>query len=104
MVQAQSLTQGWEEIKNQKAELWIYLQDADQQLQNMKRRHAELEIKIAQNMVLQVKVGNDARTGSGVRSQGSGRSPRQSKRCNALSMFTSVCPGLCESLVTGAAA
>ena len=38
----------------------------------MKRRHAELEINIAQNMVLQVKVGNDACTGSGVRGQGSG--------------------------------
>lgn len=40
-----------------KAEFWIYLQDADQQLQNMKRRHAELELNIAQNMVSQVKVG-----------------------------------------------
>lgn len=40
-----------------KAELWIYLQDADQQLQNMRRRHAELELNIAQNMVSQVKVG-----------------------------------------------
>lgn len=40
-----------------KAELWIYLQDADQQLQNMKRRHSELELNIAQNMVSQVKVG-----------------------------------------------
>lgn len=39
-----------------KAELWMYLQDADQQLQNMKRRGAELELNIAQNMVLQVKV------------------------------------------------
>lgn len=55
LVQAQNLTQGWEEIKSLKAELWIYLQDADQQLQNMKRRHTELEINIAQNMVMQVK-------------------------------------------------
>uniref|UniRef100_A0A480VEC9 Nesprin-1 isoform X8 n=1 Tax=Sus scrofa TaxID=9823 RepID=A0A480VEC9_PIG len=53
--QAQNLTQGWEEIKHMKAELWIYLQDADQQLQNMKRRHSELELNIAQNMVSQVK-------------------------------------------------
>ncbi|XP_074043952.1 nesprin-1 isoform X5 [Macrotis lagotis] len=52
---SQSLTQGWEEIKQMKAELWIYLQDADQQLQNMKRRQAELELNIAQNMVSQVK-------------------------------------------------
>ncbi|KAM9000867.1 nesprin-1 isoform 8-T9 [Sarcophilus harrisii] len=52
---SQSLTQGWEEIKQMKAELWIYFQDADQQLQNMKRRQAELELNIAQNMVSQVK-------------------------------------------------
>lgn len=57
LVHAQNLTQGWEEIKHLKAELWIYLQDADQQLQNMKRRHAELELNLAQNMVSQVKVG-----------------------------------------------
>lgn len=57
LVHAQNLTQGWEEIKHLKAELWIYLQDADQQLQNMKRRHAELELNLAQNMVTQVKVG-----------------------------------------------
>ncbi|XP_038195664.1 nesprin-1 isoform X2 [Arvicola amphibius] len=55
LVHAQNLTQGWEEIKHLKAELWIYLQDADQQLQNMKRRHAELELNITQNMVSQVK-------------------------------------------------
>lgn len=57
LAQAQSLTQGWEEIKHLKAELWIYLQDADQQLQNMKRRPSELEPNVAQNMVSQVKVG-----------------------------------------------
>ncbi|XP_016071417.1 PREDICTED: nesprin-1 [Miniopterus natalensis] len=55
LAQAQDLTQGWEEVKHMKAELWIYLQDADQQLQNMKRRHSELELNIAQNMVSQVK-------------------------------------------------
>ncbi|KAM8791856.1 nesprin-1-like [Rhynchonycteris naso] len=55
LAQAQNLTQGWEEIKHMKAELWIYLQDADQQLQNMKRRPSELELNIAQNMVSQVK-------------------------------------------------
>lgn len=53
---SQYLSQGWEEIKQLKAELWIYFQDADQQLQNLKRRQAELELNIAQNMVLQVKV------------------------------------------------
>ncbi|XP_060128741.1 nesprin-1 isoform X4 [Zootoca vivipara] len=55
IMNSQYLAQGWEEIKQMKAELWICFQDADQQLQNMKRRGAELEINIAQNMVLQVK-------------------------------------------------
>ncbi|XP_009975913.1 PREDICTED: nesprin-1-like, partial [Tauraco erythrolophus] len=55
IMQSQYLAQGWEEIKQMKAELWIYFQDADQQLQNLKRRRAELELNIAQNMVLQVK-------------------------------------------------
>ncbi|XP_038626046.1 nesprin-1 isoform X2 [Tachyglossus aculeatus] len=52
---SQTLNQGWEEIKQMKTELWIYFQDADQQLQNMKRRQAELELNIAQNIVSQVK-------------------------------------------------
>ncbi|NXF38127.1 SYNE1 protein, partial [Nyctibius bracteatus] len=52
---SQYLAQDWEEIKQMKAELWIYFQDADQQLQNLKRRRSELELNIAQNMVLQVK-------------------------------------------------
>ncbi|XP_062833321.1 nesprin-1 isoform X16 [Anolis carolinensis] len=55
IMNSQYLAQGWEEVKQMKAELWIYFQDADQQLQNMKRRGAELEPNIAQNMVLQVK-------------------------------------------------
>nr|XP_045014662.1 nesprin-1 isoform X2 [Jaculus jaculus] len=55
LVQAQNLTQGWEEIKHLKAELWIYLQDADQQLQNMRRRPSELEPNVAQNMFVQAK-------------------------------------------------
>lgn len=53
---SQYLAQGWEEIKQMKEELWIYFQDAEQQLQNMKRRGAELELNIAHNMVLQVQV------------------------------------------------
>lgn len=53
---SQYLARGWEEIKQMKAELWIYFHDADQQLHNMKRRGAELELNVAQNMVLQVKV------------------------------------------------
>ncbi|XP_078239370.1 nesprin-1 isoform X9 [Pogona vitticeps] len=55
IMNSQYLAQGWEEIKQMKAELWIFFQDAEQQLQNMRRRGAELELNIAQNMVLQVK-------------------------------------------------
>lgn len=84
------MTQGWEEIKHLKAELWIYLQDADQQLQNMKRRHSELELNIAQNMVSQVKVGTNV-------SPRYMKEAKNSKRCNALSTFISVYPGVCES-------
>ncbi|XP_068533202.1 nesprin-1 isoform X7 [Anas acuta] len=58
IMNSQYLAQGWEEIKQMKAELWMYFQDADQQLQNLKRRRAELELNIAQNMVLQVKEFN----------------------------------------------
>uniref|UniRef100_A0A8C5RH19 Spectrin repeat containing nuclear envelope protein 1 n=1 Tax=Laticauda laticaudata TaxID=8630 RepID=A0A8C5RH19_LATLA len=55
IMNSQYLAQGWEEIKQMKEELWIYFQDSEQQLQNMKRRGAELELNIAHNMVLQVK-------------------------------------------------
>ncbi|KAM6459267.1 nesprin-1-like [Liasis olivaceus] len=55
IMNSQYLAQGWEEIKQMKEELWIYFQDAEQQLQNIKRRGAELELNIAHNMVLQVK-------------------------------------------------
>ncbi|NWI93355.1 SYNE1 protein, partial [Pitta sordida] len=58
IMHSQYLSQGWEEIKQLKAELWIYFQDADQHLQNLKRRRAELELNIAQNMVLQVEEFN----------------------------------------------
>lgn len=88
------MTQGWEEIKHLKAELWIYLQDADQQLQNMKRRHAELELNIAQNMVSQVKVGTTV-CPRGI------REAKNSKRCNGLRTFISVCPGLVSPQTPG---
>lgn len=91
LVQAQNLTQGWEEIKHLKAELWIYLQDADQQLQNMKRRHSELELNIAQNMVSQVKVGIDL-------SPGEIKEAKMVERWNVLNIFTSVCLRVCQSL------
>lgn len=55
-MQSQDLANGWEEVKQMKVEIQTYFQEADQQLQNMKRRRAELEIKLAQNMVSQLKV------------------------------------------------
>lgn len=59
MMVSQDLVNGWEEVKNLKAELQAYFQEAGQQIQNMKRRRAELEIKLAQNMVSQLKVLGD---------------------------------------------
>lgn len=58
MSNAQELSEGWREIKEQKQELHNFFQDVEQQLLSFSRRPAELETKIAQNMVSQVKVGN----------------------------------------------
>ncbi|XP_063773938.1 nesprin-1 isoform X14 [Pseudophryne corroboree] len=55
MILSHDLANGWEEVKQMKAELQAYFQEAGQQLQNMKRKRAELEIKLAQNMVSQLK-------------------------------------------------
>lgn len=58
MSNAQELSEGWREIKEQKQELTNFFQDVEQQLLSFSRRPAELETKIAQNMLSQVKVGN----------------------------------------------
>lgn len=58
MSNAQELSEGWREIKEQKQELNNFFQDVEQQLLSFSRRPAELETKIAQNMLSQVKVGN----------------------------------------------
>lgn len=56
MANAQRLSEGWREIKEQKQDLNNLFQDVEQQLLSFSRRPAELETKIAQNMLSQVKV------------------------------------------------
>lgn len=58
MSNAQELSEGWREIKEQKQDLNSLFQDMEQQLLSFSRRPAELEIKIAQNMLSQAKVGD----------------------------------------------
>ncbi|XP_061651777.1 nesprin-1 isoform X12 [Phyllopteryx taeniolatus] len=55
MSSAQELSEGWREIKEQKQDLTSQFQDMDQQLLSLSRRPAELETKIAQNMLSQAK-------------------------------------------------
>ncbi|GCB70645.1 hypothetical protein scyTo_0005735, partial [Scyliorhinus torazame] len=54
LVRSQELALGWEEIKRQKAELAAYFLDSEQQLQSLKRRPAEMELKIVQKQLAQV--------------------------------------------------
>jgi len=56
MSSAQELAEGWREIKEQKQDLSSLFQDMEQQLLSLSRRPAELETKIAQNMLTQAKV------------------------------------------------
>uniref|UniRef100_A0A672NJW8 Nesprin-1-like n=1 Tax=Sinocyclocheilus grahami TaxID=75366 RepID=A0A672NJW8_SINGR len=51
MTTSQELSNSWREIKEQKQELATLFQDMEQQLQSLSRRPAELEPKIAQNML-----------------------------------------------------
>lgn len=55
-MRAQELSEGWREILDQKQELASLFQDMEQQLQGLTRRPAELEPKIAQNMLDQARV------------------------------------------------
>lgn len=56
MSSAQELSEGWREIKEQKQDLSSLFHDMEQQLLTFSRRPAELETKIAQNMLTQAKV------------------------------------------------
>uniref|UniRef100_A0A8C7ULC6 Spectrin repeat containing, nuclear envelope 1b n=1 Tax=Oncorhynchus mykiss TaxID=8022 RepID=A0A8C7ULC6_ONCMY len=53
MLSSQELCEGWREIKEQKQELSDQFQDMEQQLLSLSRRPAELETKIALNMLTQ---------------------------------------------------
>ncbi|MED6238399.1 hypothetical protein ATANTOWER_020000, partial [Ataeniobius toweri] len=55
MSNAHELSESWREIKDQKQDLTSLFQDMEQQLLSLSRRPAELETKIAQNMLLQAK-------------------------------------------------
>ncbi|XP_056332552.1 nesprin-1-like isoform X5 [Danio aesculapii] len=55
MSTSQELSDSWREIKEQKQELSTLFQDMEQQLQSLSRRPAELEPKIAQNMLDQAR-------------------------------------------------
>lgn len=56
MSNVQELSEVWREIKEQKQDLTSLFQDMEQQLLSFSRRPAELETKIAQNMLTQTKV------------------------------------------------
>ena len=62
MSSSQELSEGWREIKEQKQELTALFQDVEQQLVTLSRRPAELETKIAHNMLTQAKVGRPTAT------------------------------------------
>ncbi|XP_037550764.1 nesprin-1 [Nematolebias whitei] len=55
MSSAQVLSEVWRELKEQKQDLSSLFQDMEQQLLTLSRRPAELETKIAQNMLFQAK-------------------------------------------------
>uniref|UniRef100_UPI00398E76DD nesprin-1 n=1 Tax=Pristiophorus japonicus TaxID=55135 RepID=UPI00398E76DD len=54
LVRSQELALGWEEIKRHKVELSACFLDTEQQLQSLKRRPAEMELKIIQKQLGQV--------------------------------------------------
>lgn len=56
ITRAQQLSDSWREVKEQKQELSTLFQDLEQQLHSLSRRPAELEPKIALNMLDQAKV------------------------------------------------
>lgn len=58
MSRAQLLSDGWREMKEQKQDLTGLFQDMEQQLLTLSRRPAELETKIAQNMLFQAQVSS----------------------------------------------
>lgn len=51
MLLCEEVADSWRDIEEQKADLEVQLRETEQQLQNLVRRPAELEPKIAQNQL-----------------------------------------------------
>lgn len=51
MLLCEEVADSWRDIEEQKADLEVQLREAEQQLQNLVRRPAELEPKTAQNQL-----------------------------------------------------
>lgn len=51
MLLCEDVADSWRDIEEQKADLEVQLRETEQQLQNLCRRPAELEQKIAQNQL-----------------------------------------------------
>jgi len=58
MLESQELTENWREIKDLRSNLECHLLEAEQLLQSMLRRPAELEPKVAQNQLDQAQVSD----------------------------------------------
>uniref|UniRef100_A0AAR2ILP8 Spectrin repeat containing, nuclear envelope 1b n=1 Tax=Pygocentrus nattereri TaxID=42514 RepID=A0AAR2ILP8_PYGNA len=58
MLESQELAESWRAIKGLRSDLEFRLREAEQLLQNMLRRSAELEPKVAQNQLDQIKTGD----------------------------------------------
>lgn len=58
MLESQELTENWTEIKDLRSNLECHLREAEQLLQSMLRRPAELEPKVAQNQLDQAQVSD----------------------------------------------
>lgn len=59
MLESQELTENWREIKDLRSNLECHLLEAEQLLQSMLRRPAELEPKVAQNQLDQAQVSDN---------------------------------------------
>jgi len=58
MLESKELTENWREIKDLRSNLECHLLEAEQLLQSMLRRPAELEPKVAQNQLDQAQVSD----------------------------------------------
>lgn len=59
MLLCEEVADSWRDVEEQKADLEVQLRETEQQLQNLIRRPAELEPKIAQNQLDKAQVCDD---------------------------------------------